>query len=356
MKSVLLLSDSLTSGGAQRQIVGLAKLLHEMGYNVKLTYYHKIEFYKPFLDSNGVPNELIKGAANPLKRVFKIRRVIKQMSPDVVISYLDTPNVITCLLRAFGMRYKLIASERNTTQVLTRSEKVKFFLMRWADVIVPNSFSQEKFIQNNFPKLVDRVTTITNFVDTDAFAPSEISQSPKCRILTVGRVSEQKNTMRFLEALSLLKEQRLDFYVDWYGYSSLQYLEQCERYIEDNDLSDVFTFHEPASDIVLKYQGCDLFVLPSVYEGFPNVICEAMSCGKPILCGDICDNPIIVDDGENGYLFDPYQVEDIVDKLKSFMQLSIEEKIKMGNKSRLLALEKFSSKSFIKKYIDIIES
>ena len=356
MKKILLISDSLISGGAQRQIVGLAKLLHEYGYNVKLIYYHKIEFYKPFLDSNGVPNELIEGAGNYFKRIFKIRRAIKLFSPDVVISYLDTPNIISCLLKACGMRYKLIASERNTTQVLSRREKIKFFMMRWADMIVPNSYSQEQFIKNHFPGLMRKVTTITNFVDTDAFVPAEISMSDVCNIVTVGRVSEQKNTLKYLAALKQLKDEGVTFHVDWYGYSAPHYLEQCENYINENNLSDVFTFHEPSPDIVAKYQECDAFVLPSVYEGFPNVVCEAMCCGKPILCSDICDNPMIVSDGENGYLFDPENVSDMVEKIKAFISLPVDDMATMGARSRQIALEKFSSDNFIKKYIDLIEN
>lgn len=355
MTKVLCIVDSLGSGGAQRQIVGLAKLLHENGYNVKLIYYHKVEFYKSFLDNNGVSNEFIGDSGNYLNRIFKIRRAIKRFQPDVVISYLDTPNIIACLLKACGIRYKLIVSERNTTQILSRREKIKFFLMRWADVIVPNSYSQSTFIRNHFPKLADKVSVITNFVDTDAFSPSETSLSEKCRILTVGRVSEQKNTLKFLEALKSLKEQGLSFKVDWYGYSSPQYLEQCERYIEENCLSDVFTFYEPASDIVSKYRECDVLVLPSVYEGYPNVICEAMSCGKPILCGNVCDNPMIVENGVNGYLFNPADVCDMVDKMKMFISLPMTSRIAIEKRSRQRALEKFSSVTFIKKYIDIIE-
>lgn len=356
MKRILLLVDSLISGGAQRQIVGLAKLLHDNKYQVQIVYYHKIEFYKPFLDSNDVPNKFLVGATGYLNRIFRIRKAIKKFEPDVVISYLDTPNIIACLLKASGMNFKLVASERNTTQVLTLREKIKFFMMRWADAVVPNSYSQEKFIFEHYPKLVGKMTTITNFVDTDSFVPSQNSPSSLCRIVTVGRVTEQKNTLKFLDALRQLKNDGLAFHVDWYGYSDPQYMAQCEGYIKENNLSNVFTFHEPSTDIVSIYQECDVFVLPSVYEGFPNVVCEAMSCGKPILCSDICDNPMIVADGENGYLFDPEDVSDMVEKIKAFIALSLDEKILKGEKSRQIAIEKFSSENFIKKYIDLIEN
>ena len=72
--------------------------------------------------------------------------------------------------------------------------------------------------------------------------------------------------------------------------------------IEQYGLEDTFVFHEPCSNIFEKYQESDIFVLPSINEGFPNVLCEAMSCGLPILGTDVCDNSSIVRHEENGYL------------------------------------------------------
>ena len=64
MKKLLLFTDSLGAGGAQRQLVGLATLLQQRGYIVKVCTYHNLDFYKSFLDENEIENELIPGAAN----------------------------------------------------------------------------------------------------------------------------------------------------------------------------------------------------------------------------------------------------------------------------------------------------
>ena len=356
MKKILCFTDSLISGGAQRQIVGLAKLLHEKGYNVKLIYYHPIEFYKSFLDENGVQNELIQGASDKSRRLFLIAKKIMEFNPDVVISYLDTPNIISCLLKACGMKYKLIASERNTTQTLSKFERIKFFMMRWADFIVPNSYSQEDFIRTHFPKLNSKLYTITNFVDTNVFSPVVLKKTSTCRIISVGRVTEQKNTMNLLKAIKVIMEKGYDFHVDWYGYSAPSYKERCEKYINENNLTDVFTFCNPTKEIVNKYRENDVFILPSIYEGFPNVICEAMSCGLPILCSNVCDNATIVKDGDNGYLFNPLSIEDMVEKILCFLTLTTEAKVLMGERSRQLSLKQFSEESFIEKYINLIEN
>lgn len=356
MKKVLLLIDSLGSGGAQRQMVGLAKLLNCSGYNVKLVYYHHIEFYKEYLDNSGVNSECISGANNVLVRSINIARSIRAFNPSVVISYLDFPNKITCLLKILGLKYKLIVSERNTMQVLSLQEKFKFLLMRFADAIVPNSHSQEYVIKKHFPRLSSKVHTITNFIDTYFFVPKETTRYEFCKMIAVGRVTEQKNTLRFLQALRKIRDEGYMFHVDWFGQPMYPYYEECEKYINEHELYNVFSFHEPVTNIQDMYHASDVFVLPSIYEGYPNVMCEAMSCGKPIICARVCDNPYIVEEGGNAFMFDPYDVDDIADKLKAYMRLGDEQRQTMARRSRDLALTNFSSKVFIDKYVDLIEN
>src|SRR5690606_27916662 len=102
----------------------------------------------------------------------------------------DTPNLITCIGKLFGAKYRLIVSERNTNNgVLSVRQKLKYLLFRFADVIVPNSNSQESFLLENFPSLSQKVHTITNFVETDLFLPvSNRKFNAKRRIICAGRI------------------------------------------------------------------------------------------------------------------------------------------------------------------------
>ncbi len=359
MKRILLLIESLESGGAQRQLVGLAELLKIKGYIVKLIYYHPITFYKPYLDKYAIDNECIKGAVNKWKRFFKIYQAFKQYSPDVVISYLDSPNMMACLLKAAGLKYKLITSERNTTQKLSYREMLKFFLIRKADIVVTNSFSQKAFIDKHFPMISSKVTIITNFVNTNIFCPitslSKDEVKEVCRIICVGRVTLQKNVLLFLDALYQLKGKGYGFHVDWFGEKvDGDYYTQCVEKVKMLSLGDVFSFRNPTDNIVQEYQKADVFCLPSLYEGFPNVLCEAMSCGLPVLCSNVCDNTRIARNNKNGLLFDPNDVNDIVLKFERFFNLSSAEKQQMEKKSRTYAIRDFSKETFIEKYVQLI--
>ena len=118
----------------------------------------------------------------------------------------------------------------------------------------------------------------------------------------------------------------------------------------------MFTFYDASENIIKEYTNADVFCLPSLYEGFPNVICEAMSCGLPILCSNVCDNPNIVKEDLNGILFNPLSVDDIVASILKFHELDLLTRERMGEESRTLAVDKFSSIPFIQKYMSIINS
>lgn len=359
-KRIILFIDSLVSGGAQRQIVGLAILLRERGYNVEVLTYYPFDFYKEDLDKEKIPNICVNTGRNFILRIVKVWTEIRRFHPDVIISFLDTPNKIACSLKALTFaNWRLIASERNTTIALTKSEDLKFKLFKYADVVVPNSMSQARFISETYTRLKDKTITITNFVDTDYFSPSNNTTKKKVgkskSVISVGRIIPQKNMLAFLNALKIVKDKGYSYTVDWYGGKpDKSYYDECQNLINEFDLKDVFTFHEADKNIRDRYRESDIFCLPSLYEGYPNVLCEAMSCGLPVICSDVCDNPDIIDSERCGYLFDPKSIDSMVEALEKILSASPSDLETMGHYNRQRATNLFSSQKFVEKYIELI--
>lgn len=358
MSRILCLIECLGSGGAERQLTGLAAMLRQQGYQVQVCYYVKKEFYLSYLKENGVESCFLAEATNPKKRFFALRKHIKTFTPDTIISYSSSPSMITCVLKLLGAKFNLIVSERNTTQQIGKMEKLRFFLYRWANHIVPNSHSQAAFINKHFPILSDKVKVITNFVDTEKFSPSveALPEHEETRMVCVGRLMPQKNLPRFIEAIGKVVNDGYKIHVDWFGQDfEKSYTDICFEAIRKYHLESIFEFHAPSQNIQEEYLRADVFCLPSVYEGFPNVLCEAMSCGKPVLCSRVCDNPNIVQEGENGFMFNPCEPENMATAIERFIMLPYENKMVMAQKGREIALELFSSESFINKYLKILQ-
>ena len=353
--------DGLVGGGAQRQFVYLAKGLKERGYIVRcFTIFtgEKWSFYEPFFKDNNIEIICDTRAQNKIKRVYYLFKAIKSFRPDVVIAYGPLQTIYASICH-WLYSFELISSDRNTTQRLDTFERLKFFFYKYADYVVPNSHSQSTFICNHYPKLSQRVRVITNLVDVDKFKPQIhklgiVDRTPT--IISVGRFQNQKNYLGYIEAIKILKEKGIKATFNWYGneYVDGYHLLMKDK-IKEYGLEDMIFLHQTCGDIENKYNENDFFCLPSFYEGFPNVLCEAMACGLPSVCSDVCDNPHIMIEGKNGFLCNPNNPQSIAEAIRKIIELSPKERENMAKANRERIVEMCSEQAFLDKYEALFE-
>ncbi len=351
---ILCLIDALGPGGAERQMVGLASMLKRKGYEVKIVYFEPKNFFVHQLLNNGILVKYIDSSKGKLRLLKDIRWEVKLFSPEIVISYLQSSSIIACLLKLSGLKFKLIVSERNTNIGKSRRDIFRFNLFREADYVVPNSYSQQSFINDHFPFLKDKNKVIVNFVDTEKFTPAKKKRGNL--IVVVATIWPSKNAIGFIKALKILKDKGFDFYVKWFGKVSDQndYLRNCETLIDELKLQDYIVLLDKTQDIAEEYRKADYFCLPSFYEGTPNVICEAMASGLPIACSNVCDNSKYVERGVNGFLFDPKNSNDIAMALEKMFTLEDVKYQSFKKESRRKSIDNFSMNKFINAYLELI--
>lgn len=360
MKKILLITESLKSGGAERQLCFLAKFLNIRGYEVKVITYIRGQFYEYLLNESGVNYELHTELSNRFLRLFFLIKIWKCERPDVVISYLTSVNRFCCLAKML-CHGDLIVSERNFTDTnkLNLKTWLTFYLYKCAKWVVPNSFSEAHNLIDKFPFLRSKIIPIINYIDVDKFVPfktDNVKKDDKLKILTVARITSQKNCIRYVEAIKRIKSSCSSVHFYWIGDSSNEiYNNMFLNKISELGIEDMITICKPTTNIVKWYQYCDIFCLPSIYEGFPNVLCEAMSCGMPIVCSRVCDNPFIAKEGVNAFMFDPYNPSDLADKLMRMILMTDTDRELMGYKSRNIAMQLFSENKFVNSYVKLIE-
>lgn len=367
---IVLVIDSLDSGGAQRQICTLAILLKRKGHDVRLLMYHPHDFFKPVLEQAGVPVKFVPSKTY-VSRVLAMRREIRRSRPDVAIAYLMVPSFILELAGLPFRKFGVIVSERNSCGgPLTWRDWTLLTFHRLADAVVTNSEDRKRYVQKVKPALEDRLHTIINCVDLQHFRPlpdrPPVAQ-PQTRLVVLARVQMQKNALGLADAMRIIQERFADknIVVDWYGNDffrdgkptalSSYFLDVKER-INELRIDRVFRLHPPVSDVISIYRTADAVLLPSFYEGCSNVICEALACGKPVLASNVCDNDRLVKHGANGFLFDPHDAESIAHALVRFASLSRAEKTAMGRESRLFAESELSEERFSFQFLSLIES
>jgi glycosyltransferase involved in cell wall biosynthesis len=211
------------------------------------------------------------------------------------------------------------------------------------------------------------VITVYNSVDFSLFSPgvpAEPVNNNSLKLVVAAKFRALKNSVLLMEALALIKskEPLLKINLDWYGLlpNSESPTEDIVAYnkvidiIKNHSLQDCVNFYPAILSIVDAYRNADAIISPSFYEGLSNVVCEAMACGRPILISNVSDAGNQVQQGYNGFLFDPTSVTDIADTIIRFAKLTKLEKDVMGEHSHELAEQLFDPSLVAAKYAEIL--
>lgn len=353
---VVCLIASLRLGGAEKQMVGLAGTLSRNGHQVTVLTYRNGDFYSESLAGSGVERLSIKSKSNA-NIVSEIVEYIDRSGTEVLISFLKGANIKACLVGKHCSNLKVIVSERITNLHFTPIELFHFALYKKrACRVVCNNFAQEDFIRNHYPSLSGKVLTIPNFTDLQKFTPtaSKAETIEVRRIVVTARLCARKNAEGIIRAAYELSKTRKDFRIDWYGRAGEDaYFRKCRRLIRHLGLDAIFALHDVVSDVDRVYRDSDIFCLPSFFEGTSNSLAEALACGLPVICSRVGDNILYVNEGKNGFLFDPRKPRSIAAALNSVLDADL---VALGTTSRLIAMKSFCIDSFEQSYSALFHS
>lgn len=362
MKKITFFICSLSSGGAEHQLSMLANFLQEKNYDITIiTFTDKTDHYHL---NDGIKRVRITNKGNRILAYMSIFRIIVKLKTDCFISFGQRENLLSLVPFLFRKDVNYIAGERNfTIGKQSMCEKLLInFLYKRADYIVPNSYSQRKHIIECNKRYESKTITITNYTDLNEY---KFSETPTNEIIKIGifcRFEAQKNCHRFVEAIyELKKKTNILFVIEWYGnrqfsnLTSQEYYDVLYRKIIELGLQDHIILHDSVKNVAELMSSFDAICLPSLHEGFSNTISEGICCGKPMLVSNVSDNHLMVRDGENGFLFNPNSISDIVDAFEKFFRLNEDGRKEFAKKSRIIAEELFNKEVFIKSYVSLIE-
>lgn len=324
---ILCVIDHLGSGGAQRQVVGLACALQGRGHQVELfQFYPEYDFFRGRIDVAGiVVHEAPKRRLGNLGVVRELARVLRTTQPESVIAFLGTPGVYA-IAAAFLSRSpaRLYVSERSSHLAEQGSLRdrlrgtVQRVLYLACDGVVSNSRTQADWLTRH-RWLRSRVRWIPNGLAPEAFKPSPLSPpAERLRLLAIGRVGPEKNPLGLMQALQWLRARgEMIPIVSWVGADDdsaegQRLRAQLEAVLaSDPVLAASWHWLGRRRDIQDLLAAHDALIHPAFYEGFPNAVCEAFAAMRPVLLSAVCDHPAIAGGGERGVLFDPASPESI---------------------------------------------
>ena len=324
----LLVIDHFGSGGAQRQIVELACGLSARGHAVEMfVYFPQYTFFRETLDARGITvHEVHKARSGSAGVVAALARLMRRGDFEVVVSFLGTANVYAELARLTAPHTRLVVSERTSfhDDKSAGGALLRRVLHLMADRVVANSETQAAWLRKR-PWLRSRVCCIYNGVDLEKFrAPEAPAPAPReLRLLGIGRIGPEKNLLNLLAALAQFQE-RFGYVpqVAWAGprdesAEGGRYCRQLDEALERlPQVRRNWQWLGLRRDVPALLREYHALVHPSLYEGTPNAICEALAAGRPVLASDVCDHPLLVADGQRGFLFDPRSPASVVTALE----------------------------------------
>ena len=318
---------SMGCGGAERVLATMANHWAEAGRDVTLltlTDGDVPDFYEIHpavrrvrLGIVGVSPGPIRGLVNNLGRIAALRRGIRGTDPGAVISFMSRTNVLV-LLACVGMRVPVIVSERcdpsrlgigRAWRVLRRS------LYPLASSVVVQTESLRAYFG---PDVSRRARVIPNAVGPVAKIEGDGEGRGRRVVVSAGRLDPQKGFDLLIRAFATIAPDHPDWtLVIWGEGPSRADLEALR-----DRLGLEGRVHLPGvtKSLGSEFLASGLYVLSSRYEGFPNVLCEAMARGLPVVSFDCPSGPReIIRDGEDGVLVPPEDVSALAKALGRLM-------------------------------------
>lgn len=315
-KKIVFCINSLEKGGAERVLSVLSnnfsnnndvyiitmakgKIMYHFNDNIKIIQLSENE--KKMQYSSKILYK-INLVLKTIRRIKKLKNYLKSITPDIIISFLPEASFMTLL--ANNKKFKLIVSDRNDPNI-EYSSKIYRFLVRnlypKSDGFVFQTHDAKKYFDSFIDFNIKHYDIIYNPVDEKFL----LENDPNFRnnvIVSVGRLTEQKNFSLLIDSFNKIKKDINDYKLIIYGEGPLR--KTLEDKIKKYNLDNSVLLPGISNQIEKEIKNARMFVMSSNYEGMPNALIEAMCLGLPVISTDCpCGGPkMLIENGKNGFL------------------------------------------------------
>lgn len=245
-----------------------------------------------------------------------------------------------------GYQYSSTLKKKERYLLSQVASIIEFFAYKPADEIIVTSQSINDFIVEKYKIKQEKIAVIPNYADTESFRPFE-SEKEARRVTFVGRFDKEKNLFSLIDAVKGLNVKLV-----LVGNGPLEVA--LKKKVKEEGIENVvFAGVIPNERLPEELNKSEIFILPSLYEGNPKTLLEAMACGLPVIGTNTVGIKEVVRHKENGYLCGT-SAESIREAIMEVMK-DEELKKRMGRNARKTIIENYSLKILAEKELELME-
>lgn len=341
-RNIGFIAGTLGQGGAERQLFYYLKSILGYGGGAVVLSITQGEYWEDPIKQLGVKIIWVGKYKNRLLRLLNIIISSKKLNISIIQSQHFHTNLYATLTgKILGLR--AIGASRSD---LEREVKSLGFFGR-ISVLSPPLVAFNSLLSINKARSMginsERIFYLPNFIDSQYFIPrGRRFDSSELRIIFVGRIGPPKKVERVIEIAERIRSLKINARISIYG-DGIDFEKVIDLAKRKNLLNNNVIFFGRNNNIRDAYQSADVLLLTSDYEGTPNVVLEAMSCGLAIVASNVGDIPEIVHNGINGYTFEPDELDRAVTGL-----------VELANNPKLLTKISENNRDFMVKSRDLL--
>jgi glycosyltransferase involved in cell wall biosynthesis len=353
---IFLLSTSMGMGGADQQILILARAMLARGHQVRIVALAPLGPMGLEAQGDGIPTESLelRRSVGDIPRILRLVRMIRAWRPDVVHSHMVHANLLARALRPMTRVPALVSTIHSINDGGPLRMAAYRFTSGLADrITIISRLAADRYLAIGAVP-AERMQVVPNAVDTDRFRRlpdaraalrSELGLGDAFVWLAVGRFEEAKDYPTMIAAFARLSAARPGSRLLLVGKGSLK--EEVERLLVANGLGDRVRFLGVRRDVPELMSAADGYLLSSAWEGMPVVLLEAAAVELPVVSTRVGGVAEVVEDGTTGVLVPPGDPAALAAAMEKIEALPTDARAAMGARGRALVEQRYGTTSIM---------
>ena len=355
-----MVSSSLRLGGAEKQTVYMARALFEAGVDVRFFYLGNGGYYETVLQQQSIPLQQIYTAGRPLHILTGLVRALSRMRPDIVLVSQFGDLLYGVPAGQFCRALTLGGIRSDGLYELSYHGRLSPWLFRMADGLIANSDrARRNLISRGVrPEKMEVLPNVVDLLDFDWRHSQRLAISlPANRVIVaaVGSLHSCKRFDRFIDSLALARRREPTLAGVIAGADHGAKTELQTRATALGLKGDDLTFVGECDEVPALLARSAFLVLTSDYEGFPNVILEAMAARLPVVTTPAGDASLIVGHGRTGYVVEMDDVQELAGCMLQLAQ-SPGLRTQMGEAARTRVEEDYSYDGLADRLLAVLQT